>query len=143
MPEWDGAMLDSVTERVASGQRRAVAAANQELLATYWGIGRDMLVHQTEGGLRERAGQAITNFDQALPPSDSDLAQQATRDPYLFDLIGGTDLQRERDLERSLVEHVERFLLELGQGFAFVGQQVRLELGGDPSPNSVDQRDWT
>ena len=222
MPGWYPALLDSVTGRVATGQQRAVVAANRELLSTYWGIGRDILDRQHEEGygtrvidrlsvdlrerfpgshgysprnlrymrafaaawpdpevvqrgvaqlpwrhqialleklpdaeqrlwyaaaavedgwsrdvlayqietrLRDRSGAAVTNVAATLPPGDSDLAQQATRDPYVFDFLAQTDTRRERDLEQGLIEHVERFLLALGQGFAFVGRQVRLDLG--------------
>lgn len=87
------------------------------------GWSRNVLVHQIETRLHERAGKAITNFTATLPPADSDQAQQATRDPYLFDFVGNADIRRERDLERQLVAHVEKFLLELGQGFAFVGSR--------------------
>ncbi|TDO55035.1 putative nuclease of restriction endonuclease-like (RecB) superfamily [Kribbella sp. VKM Ac-2527] len=95
------------------------------------GWSRDILALQIEGRFHERAGKAVTNFATAMTPERSDLAQQATRDPYLFDFIGTTDGWREREVEEKLVEHVGKFLLELGQGFAFLGQQVRLELGGD------------
>jgi len=81
--------------------------------------------------LHERVGRAITNFSSTLPDDDSDLAQQATCDPYLFDFLSASETRRERDLEQGLVDHVREFLLELGQGFAFVGRQVRLELAGD------------
>lgn len=74
---------------------------------------------------------AVTNFARVLPEPDSDLAQQATRDPYLFDFLGTTDTRVERDVEQALVDHVGAFLLELGQGFAYVGRQVRLMVGGD------------
>ncbi|WP_141120604.1 PDDEXK nuclease domain-containing protein, partial [Salmonella enterica] len=77
----------------------------------------------------ERAGQAITNFASTLPPEQSDLAQQATKDPYLFDFLGTTERTLERDVERGLLNHVSEFLLELGQGFALVGRQVPLRLG--------------
>ncbi|MFC5934728.1 MULTISPECIES: PDDEXK nuclease domain-containing protein [Mycobacterium avium complex (MAC)] len=93
------------------------------------GWSRDVLVHHIEGRFHERAGRAITNFTRTIPPPDSDLAQQSTRDPYLFDFVGTADIRRERDLERALIDHVEHFLLELGQGFAFVGKQVHLEIG--------------
>jgi predicted nuclease of restriction endonuclease-like (RecB) superfamily len=93
------------------------------------GWSRDVLVHHIDGRFHERAGRAITNFSRTMPPPDSDLAQQATRDPYLFDFVGTGDIRRERDLERALIDHVEKFLLELGQGFAFVGKQVHLEIG--------------
>lgn len=93
------------------------------------GWSRDVLAVQIAGHLHERAGQAITDFTRTLPGEDSDLAQQATRDPYLFDFLSTTETRHERDLEQSLVDHVEKFLLELGQGFAYVGRQVRLEVG--------------
>lgn len=222
LPDWYPALLDSVSTRVAAGQRRGFVAVNTEVLTTYWGIGRDILdrqdeegygtrvidrlsadlrdrfpdsrgysprnlkymrafaaawpdvevvqgrlaqlpwyhqialleklpdvearlwyaaaavddgwsrdvlVHQIESRLRERAGRAITNVAATLPPGESDLAQQATRDPYVFDFLGQTDTRRERDVELALTGHVEQFLLALGQGFAFVGRQVRLDIG--------------
>jgi predicted nuclease of restriction endonuclease-like (RecB) superfamily len=95
------------------------------------GWSRDVLAHHIRTRFHDRAGKAITNFTATLPPADSDLAQQATRDPYLFDFVGTADIRRERDLEQSLVDHVSSFLLELGQGFAYVGRQVRLEIGDD------------
>lgn len=224
LPGWYPELLASVTEHVSRGHRRAVAAANTELLAAYWAIGRailerqheegygtkvidrlsadlrerfpdargysprnlkymrafaaawhewevvqrsaaqlpwrhnqqlldkldnaelrlwyaaealsqgwsrDILAFQIERRLHERAGKAISNFGETLPEPDSDLAQQATRDPYLFDFLSTTQRRVERDIEQGLVEHVREFLLELGRGFAFVGNQVRLELGGD------------
>jgi predicted nuclease of restriction endonuclease-like (RecB) superfamily len=93
------------------------------------GWSRDVLVDHIDTQFHRRAGQAITNFARTLPPADSDLAQQSTRDPYLFDFVGNDDIRRERDLERALIDHVEKFLLALGQGFAFVGRQVHLEIG--------------
>lgn len=224
LPGWYPQLLASVTEHVSTGHRRAVAAANAELLAAYWAIGRailerqheegygtkvidrlstdlrerfpdargysprnlkymrafaaawpdrevvqgslaqlpwyhqialiekldspelrlwyaaaaldegwsrDVLALKIEGRLHERAGRAISNFRQTLPAPDSDLAQQATRDPYLFDFLSTARTRTERDIEQGLIEHVREFLLELGRGFAFVGNQVRLELGGD------------
>jgi predicted nuclease of restriction endonuclease-like (RecB) superfamily len=224
MPDWYPELLASVAAHVSTGHRRAISAANTELLRAYWSIGkeilgrqheegwgarvidrlstdlksrfptakgysprnlkymrafaaawpdrtivqrsiaqlpwrhhialleklndadlrlwyaaaalergwsRDVLAHQIAGRFHERAGRAVTNFASALQDERSDLAQQATRDPYLFDFIGTTESWRERELEENLVEHVGKFLLELGQGFAFLGRQVRLELGGD------------
>ena len=95
------------------------------------GWSRDLLAFHIETGFNQRVGKAITNFAATLPPERSDLAQQATRDPYLFDFLSTTDTRLERDLEQGLIDHVSRFLLELGQGFAFVGRQIRLELGGE------------
>jgi predicted nuclease of restriction endonuclease-like (RecB) superfamily len=224
MPSWYPELLASVSDHIATGRPRAIAAANRELLATYWAIGGDILARQQEEGwgarvidrlsadlrerfpeakgysprnlkymrafaaawpdpaivqgplaqlpwyhqialieklstpelrlwyaaqaieqgwsrdilahqitmrFHERAGKAITNFAATMPSADSDLAQQTTRDPYLFDFVGNADIRRERDLEQGLVDHVGKFLLELGQGFAFVGRQVRLEIGDD------------
>lgn len=79
--------------------------------------------------LHKRAGRAVNNFNATLPPPESDLAAQVFKDPYLFDFLGTADPRRERDVEDSLVAHIERFLLELGSGFAFVGRQVALEVG--------------
>ena len=96
-----------------------------------YGWSRDVLVHQVESGLHRRQGGAVTNFDQVLPPAQSDLARQITKDPYNFDfLMLGPDAH-ERDLQRGLLEHLREFLLELGVGFAFVGSQYRLEVGGN------------
>jgi len=224
MPTWYPDLLTSVSRHLTTGHRRAVSAANTELVATYWAIGReildrqeregwgtkvidrlsadlkhrfpdatglsprnlkymrafaaawpkeaivqrsaaqlpwrhhqylldklgepslrqwyagraveegwsrDILAHQISTRLHDRAGKAITNFAATLPPDDSELAQQATRDPYLFDFLTLDDDLRERDLEQGLIDHVQRFLLELGQGFALVGRQVRLVLAGD------------
>ncbi|MET7278761.1 PDDEXK nuclease domain-containing protein [Kribbella sp. NPDC005582] len=224
LPTWYPDLLDDISEHISTGHRRAVTAANQETLRSYWSIGHEILKRQSEEGwgarvidrlstdlksrfpgakgysprnlkymrafaagwpdlsivqrsvaqlpwrhhmalldklstpelrrwyaaaaaehgwsrdvlalhidarFHERAGKAITNFATTMPPGDSDLAQQATRDPYLFDFLGTTDGWHEREVEQKLVEHVGKFLLELGQGFAFIGQQVRLELGGD------------
>ena len=93
------------------------------------GWSRNVLVMQIEAKLHERAGKAITNFPTTLPPEDSDLVTQAFKDPYLFDFLGATVSRTEREIEQALVDQVQRFLLELGAGFAFVGRQVLLEVG--------------
>lgn len=93
------------------------------------GWSQPVLSVQIETRLHERAGQAANNFPRTLPPEDSDLAVQAFKDPYVFDFLGSDDLRRERALEQALTEHIQRFLLELGSGFAFVGRQVRLDVG--------------
>ena len=66
-----------------------------------------------------------------MPPVDSDMANQIFKDPYLFDFLGTDIPRRELEIERKLIEHIQKFLLELGRGFAFVGRQVHLEVGGD------------
>ncbi len=93
------------------------------------GWSRNVLVLHIERRDHERQGKAITNFRRALPPAGSDMAAQVFKDPYLFDMLGTADPRREAEVERALVEQVERLLLELGAGFAFVGRQVPLEVG--------------
>lgn len=95
------------------------------------GWSRNVLVHQIDSSLYARQGQAQTNFDRTLPPPQSDLAQQLLKDPYNFDFLSLGTEAHERDLERGLLEHIRRFLLELGGGFAFMGSQYHLEVGGD------------
>jgi len=92
---------------------------------------RNVLVMQIEARLLERQGNAITNFEQCLPKPESDLARESLKDPYRFDFLGLGDEAQEREIEHALVRHVTEFLLELGAGFAFVGKQVHLEVGGD------------
>ena len=93
------------------------------------GWSRNILTIQIDTRLHEREGKAINNFPVALPPVDSDMAEQVFKDPYVFDFLGTADLRRESELERKLVDHIQKFLLELGQGFSFVGRQVHLEVG--------------
>ncbi|GBU29356.1 type I restriction-modification system, DNA-methyltransferase [Treponema sp. R8-4-B8] len=92
---------------------------------------RNVLSHMIDMQLIKREGKAVTNFTGALPPGESDMAEQTFKDPYLFDFIGTAQARREAEVERALVDHMEKFLLELGQGFAFVGRQVHMEVGGD------------
>ena len=86
---------------------------------------------QIQSRLFERTGKSVNNFLVAMPPTDSDMANQIFKDPYLFDFLGTDMPRREVEIERKLTEHIQNFLLELGQGFAFVGRQVHLEVGGD------------
>jgi len=95
------------------------------------GWSHNVLTIQIESGLHERQGKAISNFPTTLPPADSDMATQVFKDPYLFDFLGTADPRREREVEQALVDHIQRFLLELGKGFAFVGRQVHLEVGNE------------
>jgi predicted nuclease of restriction endonuclease-like (RecB) superfamily len=224
MPDWYPELLLSVSQEISTGRYRAVSAANQELVRSYWSIGRELLERESKEGwgskvvtrlsadlrdrfpdargfsprnlrymkafasawpdiamlqmasatlpwshhvllleklavpeerlwymacaieegwshsflgqqietrLYERSGKAITNFKSTLPPSDSNLAQQSFKDPYVFDFVSMTGNRNEREFEGQLILHVEKFLLELGQGFAFVGRQVRLTVGTD------------
>ena len=95
------------------------------------GWSRAVLTVQIETQAHRRMGKAQTNFAQTLPPPQSDLAQQVLKDPYTFDFLTLSAEARERELEQGLTEHIQKFLLELGVGFAFVGRQVHLEVGGE------------
>jgi len=95
------------------------------------GWSRNVLNIHIETRLLERTGTAVTNFDARLPKPQSDLASESLKDPYRFDFLGLTDAAQEREIEHALVKHVTDFLLELGAGFAFVGRQVQLDVGGD------------
>ncbi|TDU62457.1 putative nuclease of restriction endonuclease-like (RecB) superfamily [Prosthecobacter fusiformis] len=92
---------------------------------------RNILVMQIESRLLERSGAAVTNFNLTLPKPQSDLARESLKDPYRFDFLGLTEEAQEREIENALVKHVTDFLLELGAGFAFVGRQVLLDVGGE------------
>jgi predicted nuclease of restriction endonuclease-like (RecB) superfamily len=97
----------------------------------FQGWSRNVLSLMIKSRAHERQGAATTNFDQILPSPQSDLAQQALKDPYIFDFLTLDEPFRERELETGLVRHLESFLLELGVGFAFVGRQHKLTLGDD------------
>jgi len=94
------------------------------------GWSRDILSLQIKSDLYSRQGKAITNFSKNLPAVDSDLAEQLLKDPYNFDFLTLTEPYRERELENALVENITKFLLELGTGFAYVGRQVPMVVGG-------------
>ena len=95
------------------------------------GWSRNVLVLQIESGLFRRQGRAVTNFEATLPNPQSDLTRELLKDPYNFDFLTLGDDAKERELERGLLEHIRSFLLELGVGFAFVGSQFHLEVGGE------------
>lgn len=95
------------------------------------GWSRSVLVHQIESELHQRLGTATSNFASTLPQPQSELVQEITKDPYVFDFLTLSNEANERDIEKALLEHIREFLLELGVGFAFVGSQVHLEVGGD------------
>ena len=95
------------------------------------GWSRNVLNIHIETCTVEREGKALTNFDLRLPAPSSDLAHQTLKDPYVFDFLGVSKEADEREIESALVHHISRFLLELGAGFAYVGRQVPLEVGGD------------
>lgn len=90
---------------------------------------RAVLLNFLDTNLYEREGKAVTNFASALPVPGSDLAQNLTRDPYCFDFLEIADKHNERQLKDALVANIEKFLLELGTGFAYMGREYRLEVG--------------
>ena len=95
------------------------------------GWSRDTLALMIKSNTHDRQGAAVTNFDTQLPQPHAQLAQDTLKDPYIFDFLTLDKPFRERELETGLVEHLERFLLELGAGFAFVGRQVHLDVGDE------------
>ena len=99
--------------------------------AIEFGWSRNTLCIHIETRRLEREGQAITNLDLRLPKPQSDLARESLKDPYRLDFLGLGKEAEERAIEAALVKHITSFLIELGSGFAFVGRQVALEVGGD------------
>ena len=99
--------------------------------ASEHGWSRSVMVHQIELNLYTRQGKAVSNFQGKLPAPHSELANQTLKDPYLFDFLSLGESAHEREIEKGLVNHMEKFLLELGGGFAFVGRQYHLEVGDD------------
>lgn len=95
------------------------------------GWSRSMLVHWIESDLHSRQGKTVNNFHRTLPPPQSDLARELLKDPYNFDFLTLAADAAERELEKGLLDHIRQFLIELGTGFAFVGQQVPLEVDGE------------
>lgn len=98
----------------------------QQILEQGWS--RDTLVAQIKSKIHERQGALVHNFDNTLSNAHSLWAKQTFKDPYIFDFITVATEFSERELELELVKHVEKFLLELGAGFAFVGRQYKLEV---------------
>jgi predicted nuclease of restriction endonuclease-like (RecB) superfamily len=92
------------------------------------GWSRDTMVMQIERNLHNRQGQTINNFKTQLPSPLSNLANHTLKDPYIFDFLSIGDEAHEREVEKALINHMEKFLLELGAGFAFVGRQHHLEV---------------
>jgi predicted nuclease of restriction endonuclease-like (RecB) superfamily len=93
------------------------------------GWSRNILALMINNQVHLRQGKAVTNFHERLPPAQSDMAIQLLKDPYIFDFLTIEEPFHERELETNLLEHLQKFLLELGQGFAFVGRQYRIRVG--------------
>lgn len=101
----------------------------QETIENGWS--RAVLIHQIESDLYRRQGAAISNFHATLPAPQSDLAHQLLKDPYTLDFLMLSEDAQERELEQALIDRIQKFLLELGMGFAFLGRQYHLEVGGE------------
>ena len=116
-------ILDKVEEPAARDWYVRAAVAG--------GWSRNVLLNQIMGRAHTRAGAAASNFEHTLAGEDSELAAQIAKDPYVFDFLGLSGRVAEHDLEQALVGRLRDTLLELGTGFAFVGQQVHLDVDGD------------
>ncbi|QEH35052.1 hypothetical protein OJF2_35970 [Aquisphaera giovannonii] len=136
--ELDGRILPQAVAAIPWGHNIALIEKLKDPSERLWyarqtteqGWSRAVLVHQIETDLYRRQGRALTNFDRTLPAADSDLAQQVLKDPYCVSFLSLAAGARERELEQGLVARIRDFLMELGVGFAFVGQQVHLEISG-------------
>jgi predicted nuclease of restriction endonuclease-like (RecB) superfamily len=95
------------------------------------GWSRSMLETWIDSNLHKRQGKAITNFKASLPEPRSDIAEQTIKDPYVFDFFTLSKKYREKELEQGLMDHLQKFLLELGEGFAFLGRHYRIEVEGE------------
>lgn len=95
------------------------------------GWSRDVMLLQIDNGYIHAKGHAINNFEQTLPPLQSDLARYIFKDPYNFSFIGTIALQNELDIEKSLTSKITDFLLEIGRGFAYIGRQYHISVDGD------------
>jgi predicted nuclease of restriction endonuclease-like (RecB) superfamily len=134
----DPSIVQRVVGRLPWGQNIELLTKLKDPAARLWyaeatvehGWSRAVLATQIQTRLHERQGQAITNFNRALPPTESDLAQKILKDPYQFDFLTLAESVKERDLEHALVARVKDLLLEMGKGFTFIGSQHRLEIGG-------------
>lgn len=117
----------TILDKVKSGQERLFYI--QKTVENGWS--RDVMVLQIESGLYQRQGKAITNFSETLPAIDSDLARETFKNPYVFDFLTISEEAKEKDVERALIQHLRRFMLELGKGFAYVGNQYNIPVKDD------------
>ena len=95
------------------------------------GWSRDVMLMQIANGYIHAKGHAINNFEQTLPPLQSDLAKYIFKDPYNFSFLGTVALQNELDIEKTLTSKITDFLLEMGRGFAYIGRQYHISVDGD------------
>ncbi len=135
--ELDGTNLPQIVGEIPWGHNIHLLSKLKSPVQRMWyasqtlknGWSRAVLEHQIESGLYKRQGKAVTNFDIALPPAQSDLAHQTIKDPYVFDFLTIDSEARERELHKELVTNIRDFLIELGAGFAYIGSEYRVEVG--------------
>jgi predicted nuclease of restriction endonuclease-like (RecB) superfamily len=133
----DSENLQQLVAKIPWGHHILLMEKVKDLPARLWymrqiieqGWSRNVLGLMIKSDTHERQGAAVTNFEKRLPDPQSDLARQALKDPYIFDFLTLAKPFQERELETELVKHLEKFLLEIGRGFAFVGRQYRIEVG--------------
>lgn len=139
VPDLDGVNLPQAVAEIPWGHNALLLEKLKDPAERIWyarktidhGRSRSLLDHQIDGALYRRQGRALTNFERTLPPPQSDLAQQFLKDPYHFDFLTLAEDAHERELQKGLLAHIRQFLLELGVGIAFVGENVHLEVGGE------------
>ena len=122
-----------IIDKCNGNPKKALFFVNQ-VIQNNWS--RAVLLNFLDTDLYERQGKAITNFNLTLPAIQSDLAQEITKDPYKFDFITLTQSYNEKELKDALMDNIQKFLLELGNGFAFVGREYRIEIGS--TENFID-----
>ena len=118
--------LRCIIDSCKGDAKKAIFFIN-ETLENNWS--RPVLLNFLDTDLYERQGKSITNFTNTLPAVQGELAQQITKDPYTFDFLKLREKYDERDLKEALITNIEKFLLELGRGFAYMGREFRLEIG--------------
>ena len=137
-PQVEAEILEAIFNIPWGHQKHIITKAKSTNEALFYvqktikqGWSRNILINYMSANLFETEGKAISNFKNTLPALQSDLAQQTLKDPYNFDFLTLRDSYLERELEDALTDNITKFLIELGNGFAYVGRQVRLEIGGD------------
>lgn len=116
-----------ILDKIKTAEARLFYAA--KTLENGWS--RDVLMLQIKNNLYKRQGKAISNFEYTLPKEQSDLARETLKNPYVFDFLSFGEEMQERDLEKALIQHIKKFMLELGRGFSYVGNQYNLNVKGD------------
>lgn len=135
----NASILPQAVAEIPWGHNIVLLERIKDLTARLWyvkatkefGWSRSILEHQIESNTYGRKGKAVTNFEKALPAAQSDLARETLKDPYSFQFLTLAEDHAEADLQRGLVSHIRQFLLELGAGFAYVGERYHLEVGGE------------